>query len=520
MMRIRLATNVSKKFPTNAKSVFAAIAILSVVSVQFFLAPIIGNRTFVLLYPVVFLCAMIGGFVPGLVATGIALVSAWYLFLPQIHSAKFPNFPDIFGLFIFGLTGVLLSFYSRKLRRAESCLNQSLAKLEESILAVESANLAKSQFIANMSHEIRTPLGIILGFAELAKDPQTPASEAREYLALITRNAEQLTQIIGDVLDLSKLEADKMEIDRVRFPLQTFLEEIVASMQATAKSKSIAVSLEVAKDLPGTVRTDPTRLRQILTNIIGNAIKFTSSGYVKISVRAFPATAIGMPINLEFNVEDSGIGITATQKDKLFKRFSQADGSASRNFGGTGLGLVLSQQLAKALGGNLELQRSDFGVGSCFTFTINAGSYDGSRYHRDTVVPLSRASSLDKSKYEKLIGKNILVVDDSLDNQALVGRLLKHIGMNVEFASDGSIALEKINNLPFDIVLMDIQMPVMDGRESTLKLRAGGFKKPIIALTAHALEAEQKQAMKEGFSSYLTKPIKRDLLFEEMNRFV
>jgi PAS domain S-box-containing protein len=377
----------------------------------------------------------------------------------------------------------------------------------------EEASRAKSRFLANMSHEIRTPLGVIIGFADLALEPSQTAEEVRNYLRSIKKNGHELTRIIGEVLDLSKIEADRLEVEYVRFELGRFLDEIVSLMQVRANEKKISLNLKAQEPLPEFIITDPTRLRQILVNLIGNAIKFTEKGEVNVFVKANNVGPKDLQY-LEFAIEDTGIGISKDQQPNLFQAFMQADSSTTRKYGGTGLGLMLSRQLARALGGDLILERSTPGVGSKFTFSVNAGPIEKAKVKSAEVKPVDNSSSQEMP----LRGVNVLLVEDSPDNQMLVTRFLNSAGAKVDVADNGEAGVNKAQAKNYDIVFMDIQMPVLDGHEATKQLRKNGFNRPIIALTAHAFSEEKERALQSGFTDYLTKPINRRLLLESTQK--
>jgi signal transduction histidine kinase len=400
--------------------------------------------------------------------------------------------------------------------------DQVLARREVEGLAraAEAANITKSQFLANMSHEIRTPLGVILGFADLALDPGQSADDQRNYLLGIKRNGHQLLEVLGDILDLSKIEANKLEIERVAFSLDALLEDVTGLLALRAREKGIALRFEKDPSLPRYIRTDPTRLRQIFVNLVGNAIKFTERGAVTIDCRVLPPAPGSAAQTLVFAVEDTGIGISPEQRDKLFQPFVQADSTMTRRFGGTGLGLLLSRQLARALGGDLSLARSELGKGSSFRFTLVADtvenpSIEDQEWQRKSLPspvpphPAAEASA-------PLDGMKILLVEDSEDNQTLVSRFLIGAGARVELADNGVDAVEAALRGDHDVVLMDIQMPVLDGHEATARLRQAGYTRPIVALTAHAMRDERERALKGGFDDYLTKPLQRTALIKTL----
>lgn len=394
-------------------------------------------------------------------------------------------------------------------------------RLTEAAREAAEANRAKSAFLANVSHEIRTPLGVIVGFADLALDTPALTDEARDYLTTIRRNGEQLSKILGEVLDLSKIEASHLEIEEIRFPLVPFLTEVVNFLGLQAREKGLKLTLDRSGPLPRMVKTDPTRLRQILTNLIGNAVKFTEKGEVRLNVRLKNAPSVGVPIQLEFSVSDTGIGIPSELQEKIFRPFIQADASTARRFGGTGLGLALSKQLAQALGGDLSLHCSHIGTGSTFTFTIMGGVFEGEWSVEGHKAPMALSFSSNSNgngtvDNMALYGKRILLIEDSEDNQMLIRHYLTSVGIEVEVANNGFEGIEKITQGHFDLVVLDIQMPGMDGHQVARSLRDKGYSEPIVALTAHALKEDREKAFRSGFNEYLTKPINRMALLKTL----
>lgn len=387
------------------------------------------------------------------------------------------------------------------------------SQLREAQEAAESANKAKSNFLANMSHEIRTPLGVILGYTDLAIEQHSQSPEnLSEYLGFIKKSGEELTRIIGEVLDLAKIEANRLEIEKNKFNLHTFLNDILSFLNLRAREKGVILSLNQDLNTPQFIVSDPTRLRQILTNLVGNAIKFTEKGSITLHVK--PVRITSDEIKLSFAIEDTGIGISDDQKQKLFKPFSQADSSITRKYGGTGLGLLLSKQLANAMGGDLKLVYSAPGKGSWFEFDITA--YPAA----EETQSLQNWPTSKTEDNNSLEGKKILIVEDSEDNQVLLKYYLKNIKADIQLAKNGLEGIDVTQNFNPDLVLMDIQMPVMDGYTATKELRDSGFKNPIIALTAHALNEDRERALNNGFNDYLTKPIDRKLLMEALNKYL
>jgi two-component system, sensor histidine kinase len=371
--------------------------------------------------------------------------------------------------------------------------------LAESALLAKNASETKSAFLANMSHEIRTPLGAILGFTELLRDQNLSDQERTQFLNTISRNGKALTRIIDDILDLSKVEAGKLTVENSTFSIIKLVEEIKELFSDQAESKKIFIEIHAA-DIPKLISADPARLRQILINIIGNAVKFTFEGGINIFIRS---DLIKNRYQFEIDIVDTGIGISPDLMERLFQPFSQADNSTTRKFGGTGLGLVLSRRLAQALGGNIVV-RPNHPHGSIFTISFSAFPASS----------VSDTSSLE-SEHATYSGKkniSILLADDSADNRMLIKTILNQRGYSVITAEDGESAFETAINNHFDIVLMDIQMPKMDGYTATQKLRKAGYRGPIIALTAHAMAEDRIRTINAGCDGHLTKPINFDEL--------
>lgn len=385
------------------------------------------------------------------------------------------------------------------------------AELKMAKEEAEVANETKSAFLANMSHEIRTPLGAVIGFSELMADENMSTSERANTIEVIKRNGRLLSTIINDILDLSKVEAGKMEIERVPVKLMETVNDIAVLLNLEASGKGIQLNVSSEGKIPGTVATDPTRLRQILFNIVGNAIKFTKKGSVNLTVKTSEDTS-----KIEFVVRDTGTGIAKEQAERLFSPFTQADITTTRKFGGTGLGLVLSKKLAIALGGDVLLKESAPGKGSTFVISIEHGQINNNSFAESRAeegAPKVKAQNNTQNAME-LAGKNILAVDDSDDNLALIKWILKMSGANVITANNGREGIAKVSKDSVDIVLMDLQMPEMDGYEATRELRKQGFKKPIIALTAHAMKEERKRCLESGFDEHITKPIDKNNLIQ------
>lgn len=378
----------------------------------------------------------------------------------------------------------------------------------------EYANNAKSQFLANMSHEIRTPLNAIMGLSELLQSNYKDEKERMLWLKKITRNSEHLKKVIDEILDLSKIEAGKLQLKITQFSIAHAIAQVKSILSPLAHEKNLELNFETDGSIPEKISSDSTKLQHILLNLLGNAIKFTSQGTVTLKVKL--DQEYSGPV-LAFKVIDTGIGMSAEEVEHLFEPFTQVDSSMTRRFGGTGLGLTLAKQLAQALGGNVSLETSAPGKGSTFVAKIKTGdtsnSYMISSFENLLSEPLEFIEN-SPDKISDIYDFKVLLVEDSLDNQLLVQSFLEMEGAKVDLASDGSEGMQKAEKGSHDLVIMDIQMPVMDGYTATSTLRSHGYKKPIIAFTAHAFEDERERCLKMGFTDFLSKPIKKRELVE------
>ncbi len=415
----------------------------------------------------------------------------------------------------------LLHEHRLQLERQNHALQEQAAKLEESQRAAEAASQSKSEFLANTSHEIRTPLTAIIGYSEVLLDRlQDP--ENRRAVETIRRNGEFLLALINDILDLSKIEAGRLEVERIEcYPVQ-LLREVVELMRPRADSRNLKIQVELATPIPQRITSDPTRLRQVLVNLVGNAIKFTEIGGV--TIRAALVQDEGQEPLLEFRVIDTGIGIPKEKLDTIFQPFSQADTSVTRKFGGTGLGLTISRRLTRMLGGDLTVESTP-GKGSTFIVRVKTGPLDGVPMV-SSLEPSQEGNRQKKTEADQAVdlrGARILVAEDGPDNQRLISFLLRKAGAEVELAENGQKAVEMVQaaeekGQPYDLVLMDVQMPVMDGYTATGKLRELGFRLPIVALTAHAMKGELQKAKQAGCDDHLAKPFRKQQLLETVAR--
>ncbi len=390
--------------------------------------------------------------------------------------------------------------------------------------AATSASRAKSLFVANVSHEIRTPMTAILGYTDVLAEPGLSEAERRDAIETLRRNGHHLLALINDMLDLSKIEAGGLEVRRNETSPISAAQHVVALLRDRARAKGLSLELELAADLPGAVYTDALRLQQILVNLVGNAIKFTEQGGVRLSVSHRPSP-IGGEGQIAFEVIDSGIGIAPADRERVFAPFSQADASESRRYGGTGLGLAISRGLAQQLAGKLELE-SELGRGSTFRLRLPIGTRDGAA-RVDTAALDAERGARDSSAPASLptLRGRVLVAEDGIDNQRLIERLLTRVGLEVTLAADGRAAIDTAlaaerDGHPFDAVLMDMQMPSLDGYAATQALRDAGFARPIIALSAHAMVEDRERCLACGCNAFAAKPIERrallDLLAEHL----
>ncbi|MDZ7620383.1 MAG: PAS domain S-box protein, partial [Patescibacteria group bacterium] len=420
-------------------------------------------------------------------------------------------------------------------KEAEEAIRLAKEEAEQHVIALKRVNLAlerlrgmaeaasrsKSEFLANMSHEIRTPITAILGYADILID-ESDGPTARDRAAVIKRNGEHLLGLINDILDLSKIEAGKMTAERTACSPRGIVAEVVSLMRVRAEEKQLTLHVDLADALPETILTDPLRLRQILVNLVGNAIKFTDRGEVHIAVRRTRGDACDQ---LAFEIRDTGIGMSLEQMATLFQPFSQADTSAARKFGGTGLGLAISRRLAEALGGGIEV-RSTPGEGSTFTVTIDPGPLHGVATVRqqDDGQCAGEMPAEPSVEIDVRLPVRILLAEDGADNRRLLMLLLQKAGAEVTAVEDGLTAVEvamasRYAKRPFDLILMDMQMPVMDGYAATRLLREKNYFDPIVALTAHAMADDRQKCLDAGCDDYLTKPIDRKRLLQVASRW-
>jgi len=382
----------------------------------------------------------------------------------------------------------------------------------------EAANHAKSAFVANMSHEIRTPMNAILGFTEVLKRGVIKSeAEVKKHLDTIHSSGKHLLQLINDVLDLSKVESGQLDVEEVQLSPHMIALEVVNVLTVRSAEKGISLDVRVESEIPETIQSDPTRIRQIITNLVGNAIKFTDQGGVTVAL-GFDRT--NDDAKYVIDVIDSGVGMPEDKVESVFERFVQADSSVTRRFGGTGLGLAISRKFARALGGDV-VARSKPEQGSVFTVTLDPGPLNGVRFI-DADAALAGAKEVDDpaSGQWRFAPKRILVVDDGEENRELLDVVLGEVGLQVAQAENGQVAVDMALSESYDAILMDMQMPVMDGETATVLLREKGLETPIIALTANAMKGFEVKLLEAGCTEFLTKPVDVDALLRTLGKIL
>lgn len=438
--------------------------------------------------------------------------SAWVTTMAEARRAVL-LVGGVMTLLLLGVAGVYVAMGEMvRQREIEKRLAESNAKSARALAD------ARSEFLANMSHEIRTPMTAILGYADLLVHEKSLSEEDRRgHIFTIRRNGEHLLGLINDVLDLSKIEAGKMEVERIACGPISVVQDVISLLALKAKDKQLTLEADFAFPLPANITSDPLRLRQILVNLCGNAIKFTKQGGVRIRVSHDASGGL-----LRFDVIDTGVGMTPEQVARLFGAYAQAEASTARQFGGTGLGLNISKQLARLLGGDVVVT-SQPGSGSTFSVTVATGDVAAEAMLH--AMPDARAIAKAGAAGEApSLNCRVLLAEDAPDNQRLVSFLLRKAGAQVEMAETGIQARDAARGAlakgePFAVVLMDMEMPEMDGLTATRELRSGGYTLPIVALTAHALASEQEKARAAGCDDYLTKPVNKQQLIATVAKY-
>ena len=405
----------------------------------------------------------------------------------------------------------------QELERKSEGLRVTNVQLAEARVSADAANIAKSDFLAKMSHEIRTPMNAIIGMTHLAL--QTKQNDKQKnYIGKAYHAAEKLLGILNDILDFSKIEANKMELEAVDFQLEAVIDNMITLIKLKAEEKGIQLSVCIDPDVPKYLNGDPLRLSQVLINLGDNAVKFSNQGDT-ISFKVTLQEETELDARLQFNVQDTGIGITPEQQERVFQPFSQADNSTTREYGGTGLGLIISQKVVQMMDGEIWLE-SEQDVGSTFTFTVRLKKQQGSPSL--TGSSDAKSKSMHKEASDRLHGAKILLVDDNDLNQEYLCELLEMRGITFETAFNGQEALNLLAKQDFDGVLMDCQMPIMDGYEATRQIRKQDKLKdmPVIAMTANAMKGDREKVLAVGMNDHIPKPFKIDAMFATLDKWI
>lgn len=415
---------------------------------------------------------------------------------------------------------------SNEIDESESVLFEALMKhlntsVQNSQLLkkVEDANQSKSAFLANMSHEIRTPLNALMGFSEMLVRSDIDSETKKELSANIIRNGKQLTRLVDDILDLSKIEAGKLLIVKKKTDIIEVVREIQSIMKLRIVGDRVHFQVEIEGKIPQFIEVDPIRLKQILSNLIGNSIKFTEKGLVRLRI-SYVIDESTQKSRMVFRVEDTGRGMEKEFRSKLFLPFSQADSTSTRVYGGTGLGLAISKRLANEMGGDLNLVFSERDIGSIFELKIPLDPITEQIWTEALSIHDAKKDVTQPEQHENLIKKKILLVEDSQDNQDFFNFFLTKAGCDVKIIDNGLDAVDEANKNNYDIILMDIQIPGIDGKEATRRIRKDGYHGPIVALTAHAMLEEQSSCIKAGCNGQISKPVSGETLVSQVSEFI
>lgn len=475
------------------------VAVASGVRILFF-GELGRGTAYLTYYPAVVLAALYGGVRSGLLAAAVSGLLCYFWIQRGYMSAV-----ESMAMGVFLFSCVMISGIAEAMRRAQAHAREEQAK-------AEAANLAKSAFLARMSHELRTPLNSILGFTEIIqRDPAIPAAQQR-ILKIVNRSGEHLLALINDVLDMAKIDAGRMDVEESAFNLRELIREVIEIMAVRAEGKGLLLKQGIASDCPHFVRSDAAKLRQVLLNLIGNAIKFTERGHVMIRLSALPGEG-RQRMRLVIEVEDSGIGIAEVDQADIFEPFVQAEGSQQQK--GTGLGLAITRRFLDLLGGTISV-RSESGKGSLFRIELTVDIVDAA--DQAAAAPQRHVAGLapDQPEYR------LLIVEDQIENSILLRHLLEPLGFQVRVAENGLEGVAAFSEWQPHLILMDVRMPVMDGLEATRRIRAldGGNEVRILAITASVFAEERDRILAAGMDDLIRKPYRPEEIYDSLVRFL
>ena len=514
-------------------SYFVAIcAVASALAVEFGLNRFLGGFSPYLLFILaISFCSWVGGLRSGLLALVLSAITIDLFFIEPIGTLLFGKpTAAVVALFVFMAVSAAICTLFYLVCNERKNLEIAFDNAEAARDRAEQANQLKGNFIANMSHEIRAPLSAVLGFSEALATEDLPLEEKKNYIERLKKNAAQLTHLVTDLLDVAELSPSSFVVNRKRMSLPEFMERAYSAFAPMAEEKGLRFQIHLRGSIPTYIESDPEQVMQLLRQVVGNAIRYSDTGLVKLTAMA--STTSMNRREVAFIVNDQGPGIPAEIRKKLFKPFEPSqvpdrtavvpvpniNANTSIGSHGTGLGLTVARKLARGLGGDVKLAKSDR-KGTSFLVTIDAGQVNEVTEFFERLSLPSHVEILPDDPLA-LNGVRILVVDDSPDSAVLVSRMLKIVGADVETASRGQEGIEKALEFRPDVVLMDIEMPEMDGFEATRRLRAKHFENPIIALSAHVMREDRQEAQRSGATAYLMKPISRRALLETLALYV
>lgn len=457
-----------------------------------------------------------GGLGPGILASGLSVLVADHFATGPFGTFAEKSLPDLASMILFFVVGCFNAALFHSLYRTIHTKERTLEQTEIERDRAEEANEMKRSFIANMSHEIRAPLSAVLGYSELLAQDNVRKVEREEYLNRLKVNAASLTQLVSDLLDVTEINATYFIANRKRMSLASFVQTVYETFAPLAMEKGLKFQVQLRGSAPTYVESDPEHLMQILRQIIGNAIRYADRGTIKLTVTTSRSSRGHREVALIVN--DEGHGIPNEIKKKLFKPFRPVSDDSGRQHGGTGMGLTLARRLARGLGGDVKLAKSDR-HGSTFLVTFDAGPADELNEFFEALGVATKKPSVSLDDPNALKGIRVLMIDDSPDSSFLVTRILKQSGADTDTAYRAQDGIDQAVRGQYDVVLMDTQMPGMDGNEATRRLRTQGYRKPIIALSAHAMREDREEAERSGADDYLPKPVSRRSLLQMIRRY-